>query len=181
MKIIQSPSQNYSDRNGQKPEIVVVHCTEGAFPGDLNWLTSYLSEVSSHYLIAPNGDVHQLVPESKAAWHAGSVVFPTFKGLKLGINPNQYSIGIEVSLTKDAEMTEFQKKSLYELITDICKRNSIAVDRMHIIGHKEIRSNKTCPGKINIDSVVIDLNNVNSGQIDKVEIKRQIIELLNKL
>jgi len=181
MNIIQSPSPNFSERDGFKPEIIVTHCTEGVYPGDLNWLTSVQSQVSSHYLVAPDGKIHQLVDEKKAAWHAGLIVNPTFQGLKPGINPNKYSIGIEVSLLPPAIMTEPQKKSYYELVKDISTRWNIPIDRQHDIGHKEIRSNKTCPGTINMDTVVKDLLSVSPGPVDREAIKKQIAELLAKL
>ena len=180
MKIIQSPSPNFSERNGFKPEIIVVHATDGGYPYDLEWLTNLQSEVSSHYLIAPDGITHQLVQEDKAAWHAGLVRNPTFKSLKEGVNPNNYSIGIEVSMLSKNIMLDVQKNSLYELIKDISARNAIPIDRQHIIGHREIRSNKTCPGTINLNTVVSDLLFINSGQ-DKNSIKKQIVELLDKL
>lgn len=181
MNIIKSPSPNFGERNGFKPEIIVTHCTDGTYPGDLQWLTSIQSQVSSHYLVAPDGKIHQLVSEDKAAWHAGLIINPTFQGLKPGINPNLYSIGIEVSLIPMAIMTEPQKKSYYELMKDISIHWNIPIDRQHDIGHKEIRSNKTCPGTINLDTVVKDLTVVSPSPIDKNSIKKQIVELLDKL
>lgn len=187
MKVIQSPSPNYANRNGYKPELVVVHCTDGYFPGDLKFLQDpkggAAGPVSSHYLIAPNGDVHQLVQEDKMAWANGRVDKPTAKLKKdlLGkyVNPNLYSISIEVSVRAKEQISTAQDASLKLLIQDICTRNDILQTRDNIIGHREIYSLKTCPGTIELMKYV----KIAAGQPveDREQIKQQIRDLLNKL
>lgn len=159
MNIIQSPSKNfYNGRFGYKPELIVVHCTDGFFPSDLAWLRGASNpSVSSSYYIAPDGTTHQLVDDANGAWHAGRVLNPTAKLLKPGINPNYYSIGIEVSLKPPATIQPEQRTSLKELIRELAARHGIPIDRDHIIGHKEIFSGKTCPGTINVDQLVADM------------------------
>ena len=101
MQIIQSPSPNFYSRGGYGPEVIVVHVTDGLFPGDLNWLRNPKSQVSSHFLIAPDGTVHQLVAEANAAWHAGRVQNPTAP-LKKNVNPNLYCVVVGTRiLTRD--------------------------------------------------------------------------------
>ena len=181
MNIIQSPSPNFSGRAGHKPELIVVHCTEGNWASDMGWLRNPASQVSSHYIISPAGEVHQLVSETDSAWHSGRIDKPTANLKKKPdgsfINPNWYSIGIEVSLRPPAGMPDVQKTALKELIKLIAEKYNIAIDRSTIVGHKEIYSLKSCPGTINIDALVAEMDQPGSNE----EIKSQIIELVKKI
>lgn len=191
MNIIQSPSKNFYGRSGYAPELLIVHCTDGTYPGDLNWLRGIdpSSQVSSHYYIAPNGDIHRLVDDANAAWHAGTVDKPTARILKKTgagaiVNPNLYSIGIEVSLKPPAEPQAAQWNALKELIRSLADAYAIPQDRDHIIGHHEIRAAKTCPSPIDVDRLVRELPPQAapvSPAPDKETIKKQIIELVGKL
>ncbi len=186
MQILQSPSKNYfKGRSGYKPELIVVHCTDGAFPGDLNWLKGGgTSQVSSHYLVAPSGEVYQLVQDEDVAWHAGVVVEPSARLLKPGVNPNLYTIGIETSLRPNARMTEAQECALKELVKLVAERHGIPLDRDHVIGHKEIRATKSCPGTISVDKLVMELQSppdVPSNMVDKETFKRTIINFIKTL
>ena len=181
MNIIQSPSPNFNSRGGSIVDTVVIHCTDGTFPGDLGWLRNTASQVSSHYLVAPNGDIHQLVAEKDRAWCNGRVDKPTAKLKKnmVGgyVNPNDYTVSIEVSTRATDGIPVVQREALKALVKDICTRNGIPVDRDHIWGHKEIYSLKTCPGTISVDMLVKDL----APAEDKEAIKQQIRDLLAKL
>lgn len=197
LKIIQSPSPNFTKgRSGYKPEAIVIHCTEGHFPSDLEWLRNPVSQVSAHYVISPTGEVHYLVAEDNTAWHAGKVVNPTWQGLKKNFwgqytNPNLYTLSIEVSLTPPAIMPDAQKIALTALVSMLADKYAIPKDRLHIIGHHEIRFDKSCPGTIDVDVLVKDLNmpvslplsvSMNSaGTVDKDALKRQIINLIKEL
>lgn len=125
-------------------------------------------DVSPHYMINRDGEIYFLLPESRAARHAG-------KGKIEGYNDyddilNKYSIGIELmAIGSEAEMqqmmspehyrkipaehigyTEAQYKALNLLIDDILARNEkIKRDRNHIIGHDEYAPDrKTDPGSL---------------------------------
>lgn len=181
--ITYSPSPNFYERNGYKPELIVIHCTDGNFPGDKEWLISPKSQVSAHFLIAPNGETYQLVDPKKAAWHAGRVDKPTAKLKKnfVGsyVNPNLYSIGIEVSLRPPQEMPVEQRGTLVDLVRTLAKEYSIPLDRDHVVGHREIYSLKTCPGTIDVDSIVKE-----AGPLEEETnegIKKQIVALLDKI
>ena len=194
MQIIQSPSTNfYKGRFGYKPELIVVHCTDGFFPSDLAWLRgSGTSQVSSSYYIAPDSAVHQLVDDANGAWHAGVLANPTAKLLKKNaagvfINPNWYTLGIEVSLRPPAVSPAAQWQALKELVVHLATKHGIPIDRDHIIGHKEIRATKTCPGTINVDQLVVELSSPAplpvppSNMVDKEEFKLKIIEAIKNL
>lgn len=85
-------SPNTSARDGATINLIVLHATVGSFVSSLAWLCNPLSEVSTHYLIAKNGAIYQLVLESHAAHHAGK---SAWRGLDSGEIRCQ-SIGIEL-------------------------------------------------------------------------------------
>lgn len=147
MNIIQKKSPNFwIGRKGYRPEAVVIHIMDGTLPGTDSWFANTTSQVSAHYGIGKNGEVHQYVQESDAAWHAGRVDAPVWKLIKPNINPNLYTIGIEHEGKPDDVWTDAMKQSSATLIREICQRWQIPIDRDHIVGHFEIFSKKpNCP------------------------------------
>lgn len=147
MNIIQKKSPNFwSGRKGYRPEAVVIHIMDGTLVGTDSWFANTTSQVSAHYGIGKNGEVHQYVQESDAAWHAGRVDAPVWKLIKSNINPNLYTIGIEHEGKPDDVWTDAMKQSSATLIREICQRWQIPIDRDHVIGHFEIFSKKpNCP------------------------------------
>lgn len=148
-------------RKGYKPEAIVIHIMEGTLWGSTSWFKDPVSEVSAHYGIAKDGkEKHQYVKEKDTSYHAGRVHNPSWELIKpFGenkyINPNYYTIGIEHEGYENTEWDEDMYKASAELISEICKRWSIPVDRNHIIGHNEIYSKKSCPGyKVDLDKLV---------------------------
>ena len=66
---IVSPAVNCNDRAAGKPiDLLLLHYT--GMPDDaraLGWLTCAESHVSCHYFVWPDGQVEQMVPESRRA------------------------------------------------------------------------------------------------------------------
>src|SRR5262245_2764295 len=85
------PSPNIDDRIGGPPDIILLHYTgmETA-EGALNRLRDPVARVSSHYFVHENGNIVQMVPEAKRAWHAG---ISSWTG---ETDINSRSIGIEI-------------------------------------------------------------------------------------
>lgn len=74
------------------PEYLVLHYTAGhKAEGAIDWLTRKDSRVSAHIVIDRNGEITQLVPFNRIAFHAGVSQWEGRKGL------NRYLIGIELS------------------------------------------------------------------------------------
>ena len=70
---------------------LLVHFTAGrGFHQACDWLCNPKSKASAHIVIASDGEVAQLVPFSRRAWHAGRSKWQDYDGL------NSYSIGIEL-------------------------------------------------------------------------------------
>jgi len=147
MNIIQKKSPNFwSGRKGYRPEGVVIHIMDGTLIGTDAWFANPSSQVSAHYGIGKNGEVHQYVQENDAAWHAGRVDAPLWKLIKPTINPNLYTVGIEHEGKPNDVWTDAMKQSSATLIREICQRWQIPIDRDHVVGHFEIFSKKpNCP------------------------------------
>jgi N-acetylmuramoyl-L-alanine amidase len=72
MNIKQIPSPNFVvGRGSQKPEIIVIHIMAGTLIGTDSHFSSPFSQVSTHYGIGFNGEVHQYVKEEDTAWGNG--------------------------------------------------------------------------------------------------------------
>lgn len=144
-----------SSRRGYKPEAIVIHIAEGTFRAIGQWFNDPRANVSSHYGIGRQGQIDQYVDESLAAWHAGNAVRPTWRLIKRGVNPNLYTIGIEHEGFGNEGWTEAMYQASAALVRDISDRWKIPLDRAHIIGHREIRADKTCPGfKVNLNRLI---------------------------
>src|SRR5262245_26622027 len=88
-------SPNHSPRRGHQITMLVIHATAGSARGALAWLTSPSSRVSAHYVITKSGHIYQLVPEERAAWHAGRASWRGETAI------NELSIGIELENAND--------------------------------------------------------------------------------
>ena len=161
MDILNVLSPNYSaGRKGYRPEAIVIHIMEGTLSGTDSWFRNRDSKVSAHYGVGVNGEVHRYVEESDTAWHAGRVDAPHWTLIKPAgegryVNPNYYTIGIEHEGKADSDWTDAMYEASSQLVADISRRWSIPVDRLHVIGHREIFSLKTCPGsKVDLDKIV---------------------------
>lgn len=160
MRFIQSPY--FSSRNNYNIDLVVIHTTVGYYEGTINYFKSNDRKVSAHYVVKEDGtEVTQMVDEAQAAHHAGIVSNPNEKYIKKYsngnvVNPNFYSIGIENADKNNPAGHDRtgQYKALAVLVRDICKRWSIPIDRDHICGHRELYDKKTCPGNLDIDTIV---------------------------
>jgi N-acetyl-anhydromuramyl-L-alanine amidase AmpD len=136
--------------NGHRPRAIVIHIMDGSLVGTDSWFNDRASGVSAHYGIGKAGTVHQYVRETDTAFHAGTVVRPTWPLLKPGINPNYYTIGIEHE-GFGGPGTSWPKGMLeasVALVGDIARRWGIPLDADHIIPHRAIRATKPhCPGR----------------------------------
>jgi N-acetyl-anhydromuramyl-L-alanine amidase AmpD len=124
--------------------------------------------VSAHYLIDRDGNVHRLVKEERAAFHAGKGVLPwhpyrtnTLNSFSIGIE--LLAIGTKEEMTKfvpvetfnkvagkDIGFTDAQYAAVTRLIADIRGRwPGINPNRHHVIGHNEYApQRRSDPGKL---------------------------------
>ena len=167
------PFTDFSRERTQNPEFVMVHFTSAVVldrndPYNMDTIRSIFVDykVSVHYIIHRDGTVSCYIPEDLVAYHAG---YGTWRdNPKYTDKLNDYAIGIEVAAIGSASdmaqyltAEEYQKLSpeligytdaqytaLKSLVSDICARNDIPMDRAHIIGHEEYSPKKTDPGEL---------------------------------
>lgn len=98
-------------------------------------------KVSSHLFIRRDGEIHQFVPFTKRAWHAGA---SQFQGRE---NCNDYSIGIELEGTDTLAYTEIQYQQL-AVVTAALMQTYQGITLERIVGHSDIAPlRKTDPGE----------------------------------
>jgi len=159
MDIIQVPAHtnNYGiGRNGKTPNKVIVHWIVGTLASADATFQNPLRRASAHYGIE-DSKVHQYVKESDTAWHASNLTI------------NRESVGIEHSggeLLGDGSRrkpSEGTHQTSGKLISQICKRYNIPIDREHILPHNKFSSTQ-CPGTLNLDRL-IEIAKSDSGTI----------------
>ena len=181
-------SPNHSSRNGQQVLGICVHITDGDTRSVISHFTNPASKVSAHYLVTRTGDIIQFVEESKVAWHAGYKVRPTAKLVLDNIekNPNTFLIGIEHECLSNQDLTEIQYVNSAKLLSEICKRWSIPLNREFILKHHEIRADKTCPGIVSMEKLInLTFDPPQISEISELQIKisllQKILELLKAI
>lgn len=201
MNILFQQTPNYAV-GPTKKIAVVLHFTLGAFNGAVSWLSNANrpNRSSAHFVIGRNqGEIVQLVKITDIAWHAGVVSNPNDRAKKIMlknldgsyVNPNQYTIGIELAAGYDIDhdgvvepsendITEWQYEQLTELVKSFANNPDTAfvLDPKNIIIHGDIADYKEKPEIVRAEL----LKRLFPVQSDNKEaIKSQIIGLLNQL
>lgn len=146
--LLWTPSPNHSSRNGMLPKAIVWHTMVGTMQGTASWFAVGKDKpgaglVSAHFGIAKNGDIHQYVSLKEAAWHCGTVYKPRWGGLIEGVNPNQYTIGVEFEGNgNEEELSDSQLVGSGKLSVALCVRYSY----LEYVTHNNINGTKSCPG-----------------------------------
>lgn len=144
--IIQSPSPNFDERAAAVSMLVLHYTGMPDAAGAIAWLRNPESKVSSHYVVAEDGVVVQLVDEAMRAWHAGRSSWRS-----VAEDVNSASVGIEiVNPGHDWGYRPFpepQMRSLLPLVADIVRRHGIAPE--NVVGHSDIApARKSDPGEL---------------------------------
>jgi N-acetylmuramoyl-L-alanine amidase len=117
--------------DGRRPNYVVIHHTSDSRVEDaLRTLTDPARQVSSHYLIARDGRILQLVDDRQRAWHAGESYWGGLQDL------NSASIGIELDNDGREPFAAPMIDALLALLRDIDERFNIPA--ANFIGHGDI-------------------------------------------
>ena len=143
--MIDCPSPNFDERD--KPvSVLVLHYTGMR---DAESAVARLRDpeagVSCHYLVTEEGEILQMVPEEKRAWHAGNSYW---RGIQ---NLNSCSIGIELVNPGHEHgyrpFPDAQIDALIPLVADIKERHGIT--RGNVVGHSDIAPmRKQDPGEL---------------------------------
>ena len=133
------PTCNYSDKH-ITPLGICYHITADINKGQaLRWFQNSNAGVSAHYIVEPDGDIHLCVSPNVKAYHCGTINESSAQIIKdrYSENPNNYLIGIEV-VANGNDITNNQFKSLKELTLELSKTYRFALNRYHLIMHREI-------------------------------------------
>ena len=134
-------SENFGERPpGIRIDCVVLHSTAGGLSGTLAWFANPDSGVSSHYVVAKNGNVYQMVEESVEAYHAGA---SSYQGRE---DFNSFSIGIEIVNLNDGKdpYPPDQFEALIALVDYLVRRYQM--QRQWIVTHADVSTEgKTDP------------------------------------
>lgn len=124
------------------PSYLIIHYDgSGNATGAIDWMINSRGKeaVSAHLHISRDGNVVQLVPFNRVAWHAGVSSWKGISGL------NSYSIGIELQNTGGQQYTSKQ----LEVLTEVAKALVSAYKLKEILGHSDIApGRKIDPGKM---------------------------------
>ncbi len=121
------PPTAYSERSGSRVSLVVLHGDAGPAQETLKRMSEPGASDSTHYYLAADATVYRLIPEERAAWHAGML---TYNGRRQNIN--RISIGIVLErppdLSADSPAGQRQRCVLGWLIKDIFERYHLGAD-----------------------------------------------------
>lgn len=146
--VINKPSANFSSRGSTDIDAIIVHHTaSNNVEQDLVQLTRKGTDVSAHYLLAPDGTIYQLVADDKRAWHAG---VSAIRGEKTP-DVNSRSIGIEI--TNDGRgktpFTEAQYQALEQLVPYLALTYRVPME--NILGHRDVAPGRKTDPADNFD------------------------------
>ena len=141
MKIIKYKGfKHFADRDPKRPiKYLVVH----SFALTIRDMIKVCNElgVGPHYIIGEKGNIIQLVPENKTAWHAGKSFWRGEESL------NGASVGIELQnrTLGQTKYPDAQMKAFVALAKSIMKRHKILPQ--NVVGHSDVApTRKADPG-----------------------------------
>lgn len=145
------PSPNHGERRGcERPDHLILHYTGMKTGAEaLARLCDPQAEVSCHYFIWDDGQIVQMVPENRRAWHAGRSGWAGVSDI------NSRSIGIEIvnsghdwlGLGEDLpDFPDVQIKAVIRLCADLILRHPIKPQS--VLAHSDIAPGRKCdPGE----------------------------------
>jgi len=149
--LIPDTSTNRPGTTINSVKAIVIHWTQvpNQTPKDtIDYWATGVTAGSAHYVIGTDGSVYQSIPNTERARHGG-IATGVYKDKATslfgeGINPNAYSIGIELEPINSAgEFAESTRKSAVDLTADLCKELGLDPDTQ-LVRHYDLL-NKNCP------------------------------------
>lgn len=126
-------SPNHTERRGvDRPDMIVLHYTGmESCAAAVQRLCDPVAEVSAHYVVDIDGTIHELVDETRRAWHAGRASWGSIGDI------NSHSVGIEIVNPGHAlgypPFPEPQMRSVEFLVHAAMQRWEILPQR--VVGH----------------------------------------------
>lgn len=126
------PSPNFNQRPIQPPDMIVLHATVIDFDATISGFQRESSGVSSHYVVAKDGTVVQMVQETDRAWHAGESFW------KGRTDINDFSVGIEIVNRNDGTdpYPDEQVKAVLDLSRYLVRK--YGMERDNVVTHEWI-------------------------------------------
>src|SRR3990167_4278158 len=181
MKRTSIPTWNYKKgRNGYNPEMAVIHIAEGSRQSVIQEFTNPVTQKSTHFLVCEGGEVIQFVQIYDTAWGNGIPQNPVSWEVKRrsGINPNLYTVSIEFEGFATSDIKDIQYQKGAELLQFLNKELGIQLTRELVIGHREIRADKTCPGKISIERLLALAHQSEDQRVNELKNKLSLLQRL---
>ncbi len=130
-----SPNFSKKTRKSNTIKFIIIHYTGMQSEiASIKRLKNKKAKVSCHYLINKKGEIIQMVPENKIAWHAGISRWKNYRNLNIN------SIGIElVNKGHRFGYEKFNDLQINKLIV-LCKniRKKYNINKNNILGHSDI-------------------------------------------
>lgn len=145
-------SPNYNERPNNNIKFIILHYTEMTFDNAIDRLCDPESNVSAHYIIKDSGEIFNLVPEEKRAFHAGKSYW---KGTE---QINDSSIGIELDNLGNQPFTQNQMQSLIKLCKAIQRKYNILPE--NILAHSDIAPDRKIDPGIYFDWEMLNKNGI---------------------
>ena len=148
---ISEKSQNRQQTQIRTVKAIVIHWTAVPNQSPIDTIDYWNSNErirSAQYVVSTGGGIFQAMPEEERARHAGNVdgVYKQ-KATELfgdGINPNAYSIGIEMEpINSDGQFSEETINATVSLTADLCERYNLN-PYSEVVRHYDI-TGKECP------------------------------------
>ena len=157
-----APGNWEKDRDGFKPEALVLHITDqvgGGLAALDNWFNNPAAGVSAHFGVGKAGEVHGYVNVHDTAFANGKVEQGYTAKLideNPGVNPNSYLISIEHEGRTGETLTPAQWVANTRLAAYLCESvllphagsTGFAITRDRILMHRDItpKTRDRCPG-----------------------------------
>jgi len=93
--------------------------------------------MSGHYIVTKEGRVWQVLPDSDTGWHAGNLQY-NLRSIAIAAEGFADPQNPENPTRQAGWQTDEELKSLAQLITWLCARYQIPIDRAHIIGKNQV-------------------------------------------
>lgn len=142
------PSPNFwKGRPHSGPNTLVIHTMAGSLLATDAWFLNPASQVSAHYGVGLNGDIHAYVRTANTAWSNGILEEGNCWGDGWPSNPNWWTVSIETEDLGDPnqEVTDEQFAAVRTVARTVIARHGI----YWLAGHNQIspRSRPNCPGE----------------------------------
>jgi N-acetylmuramoyl-L-alanine amidase len=161
MATLWTPSPNYwQGRPRGKPIAIVIHTMDGTLAGCDSWFQNPDSEVSAHYGVGLDGEVHVYVRTANRAWANGLVEAGSIWPQLDDGNPNDLTVAIETEDLGRPDVqvvTDEQYAEVRTLVRTVWSRYG----RGYLLGHNQIAplSRSGCPGERWWDLRMLELAN----------------------